>query len=368
MAIFFVISAVSILNSRIIGLSLYQLLKLAEFVGFYFYLKSNIGKIFNFRDVLAVIIASGLFQSVVAIVQYIKQGSAGLRLLGESPLSVNTSGVAVFIADGVKYLRAYGTTPHPNILAGWLFVAIFAFMFWYIYRNKKERVIHEEVLLLITYAVLLFGLFFTFSRVVIGLWALGVSIRIFLVLLKDDFKNFDGRVKSRMFTLTAISFVAVVLFSLSFWSQVKSRIHISAQEEAVTQRVYYNKLAGSVAAGHPFLGIGTGQFVPNMMSKLKHLPANAYQPVHNIYLLIASETGFPGLVIFLGFIVAAFWGFARRTRFTKLYHFSFFILAGSFLIIGLFDHFIWTSQQGSIIFWMMLALMAAPLKSVSPSA
>ena len=367
LAIFLIISTISIFNSRIVGLSLYQLLKLAEFIGLYFYLKANLSKVFSFQGVLGIIIASGLFQSVVAIIQYIKQSSLGLRLLGESPLSVHATGVAIFIADGVRYLRTYGTTPHPNILAAWLFVAIFAFYFWYIYHRTSQDRWSCDVPKLAIYAVLLFGLFFTFSRVIIGLWVLGVLARLLIVVARKEFRE-NTAIRRKVVQLSAVSLIVVLIFSAFFWPQVKSRVHISAQEEAVTQRAYYNKIAGSVAASHPFLGMGIGQFVPNMMSKLKHLPANAYQPVHNIYLLIASETGFPGLVIFLGFIVAAFWGFARRTRFTKLYHFSFFILAGSFLIIGLFDHFIWTSQQGSIIFWMMLALMAAPLKSVSPSA
>ena len=131
--LFFIVSALSIFNSHIAGLSFYQLLKLAEFIGFYFYLRSAFGKVFKFRDILITIIASGIFQAAIAIAQYFKQGSLGLKLLGESPLSVGATGVAVFIADSEKYLRAYGTMPHPNVLAAWLFLAIFAFYNYYFY-------------------------------------------------------------------------------------------------------------------------------------------------------------------------------------------------------------------------------------------
>jgi O-antigen ligase len=344
------------------------LLKLAEFIGFYFYLRSAFGKVFSFQKALAVIIASGVFQAIIGIAQYLKQGSLGLRLFGESPLSVNATGVAVFIADSVKYLRAYGTTPHPNVLAAWLFLAIFAFYYWRLYsgknpnhtfphdRGEKYDGIKEGAELLI-YAVLLFGLFFTFSRAIIGLWALGMAVGV-LLLFKGGFRNFLAAAKRRILAAVVVTLITGVLFAVLFWPQVKSRVLISAGEEAVTQRVFYNKIAESVTTANPALGVGIGQFVPQLMTKLKHWPANIYQPVHNIYLLIASETGLIGLVLFLLFLFFLFWKFIRRADFKKPYSFSFLILAFSFLLMGLFDHFLWTLQQGSLIFWMVLALIS----------
>lgn len=350
--LFFAISALSILNSHMFGLSLYQLLKLAEFIGFYFYLRLGFGKIFSFRMILLVIITSGLFQSVIAIAQYIKQGSLGLRLLGESPLSVNASGVAVFIADSHKYLRAYGTTPHPNILAAWLFVAIFAFYFYYLYFDRGKN-----SMILVAYATMLFAFFFTFSRTIIGLWSFGTIILVLAIYFNKNFKNIDPQIKSRAGTLVIATLIVVATFSLLFWPQVKSRIHISAQEEAVTQRVFYNKIAGSVAVSHPLIGIGIGQFIPAMMTKFKHLPAIAYQPAHNIYLLIASETGFLGLATFLAFLASIFWRFFRQADFKKLHTFLLLIFSCSFLVAGLFDHFLWTLQQGSLILWIAMAII-----------
>ncbi|MBI2063717.1 MAG: O-antigen ligase family protein [Candidatus Yanofskybacteria bacterium] len=362
LVVLFVVSGVSIFNSRIIGLSFYQLLKLAEFIGFYFYLLHNLGKVFQFKTVLVIIIASGFFQSLIAIAQYITQGSVGLRLLGESPLSINTTGVAVFIADGERYLRAYGTAPHPNILAVWLFTAIFALYFLFLYRpsggrdEKKITNFFQKYGLVLVYAVVLFAFFFTFSRVIIGLWALGVLARLLIVLFKKEFRQ-NQMLRRRIVTLFVISAVVSAAFSAVFWPQVSSRIHISAQDPAFSERVFYNKIAGSVATSHPLLGVGIGQFVPSFMSELKYLPSTAYQPVHNVYLLIVSEAGFIGLGAFILFLFFIFWRFIRQADFAKLHTFSFLIFTLSFLAIGLFDHFLWTSQQGSMIFWMVLALL-----------
>ena len=359
LAAFFLVSALSIFNSHIVGLSLYQLLKLAEFIGFYFYLRSAFGKVYEFRKALAVIIASGVFQAAVAIAQHLKQGNLGLRLLGESPLSVDATGVAVFISNGVKYLRAYGTTPHPNVLAAWLFLAIFAFYFWYFYYLKFGR---KGFWWIGVYAVLLFGLFSTFSRTIIALWALGAVVRTSFPLFKGDSDNFFPEsvraVKSRLAAVAIATLAVIGLFSAIYWPQVWSRIHISAGEEAVTQRIFYNKIAESVTTANPVLGVGIGQFVPQLMDKLRHWPAYIYQPVHNVYLLIASETGLVGLALFLLFLFFIFYGFVRRTQMHKAYQCSFLILAFSFLLMSLFDHFLWTLQQGSLIFWMVLALIS----------
>ena len=363
---FFIVCLISIVNSHFIGLAFYQLIKLTAFIGFYFYLRSSRSVIFDFRSLLLIIIVSGFFQSMVAITQYIKQGGLGLRLLGESPLSVDATGVAVFFADGIKYMRAYGTTPHPNVLAAWLFVAIFALYFYYcyLYKNSNGRYLSgagKESLLMAVYAIVLLAFFFTFSRVVIGLWGLGVVLRVLIVFFKRNSQDIASQVKSRIVVLTVVSLAILFLFSIIFWPQVKSRIHISAQEEAVTQRIYYNKIAGSAAASHPLIGVGVGQFIPEMMAKFKHLPVMAYQPAHNIYLLMVSETGFIGLSAFLLFLFFSFYRFIKDGDFKKLATFSFLFFTFSFLLVGLFDHFLWTLQQGSLIFWMTLALLNSDL-------
>jgi O-antigen ligase len=235
-------------------------------------------------------------------------------------------------------------------LAAWLFLAIFALYFLLFYHTKSTGPRYKDFWWIAVYAILLFGLFFTFSRIIIGLWALGAVVWFFLKFVRES--------RPHVVAITVATFIIAVLFSAIYWPQVRSRIHVSAGEEAVTQRIFYNEIAESVTTENPVLGVGIGQFVPQLMSRLKHWPANIYQPVHNIYLLIASETGFAGLVSFLLFFAFLFWEFIRRPGFKKAHSLSFLILAFSFLLMGLFDHFLWTIQQGNLIFWMILALIS----------
>ncbi len=352
---FFIISAISVLNAGIVSLALYQLLRLAEFIAVYFYFKSNLGVFIKIKDFLLVIICSAFFQALIAIFQYLRQSSLGFRILGESPISVNVTGVAVFIANGQKYLRSYGTTPHPNILAAWLMVGIFSFCAFYLFYFKKESG-RNDMGILSVLPFLLFGFLYTYSRVIIGLCVLGLLVYFFIFYIRQEHKTYLN-LKKRFLFLILTFIITFSAFAGAYWPQILSRIHISSQEEAVTQRAFFNRVAESVATSHPFFGIGIGQFVANFIFKLKHLPAITYQPVHNIYLLIASETGFIGLFLFVLFLFFSFLGFIRRTQLAHPADLLILIISLAFLITGFFDHFLWTSQQGSLVLWITMAFL-----------
>src|SRR3989344_7494980 len=79
-----VVSAISIKNSSSHVLSGYNVLKLVEFISFYFYLKSYAIYKFGLTRSMIVLVVGGLFQAIIAILQFLKQSSLGLGLLGES--------------------------------------------------------------------------------------------------------------------------------------------------------------------------------------------------------------------------------------------------------------------------------------------
>ena len=337
---FFLVATASAFGAKIIPLSVFRLLKLAEFGLLYFYLKNNF-KFFSVDMTAAALISSGVFQSIVVFIQYVKQGSVGLKILGESAVGLNIDNVAVFFADGVKYLRVYGTTPHPNVLAVFLFLCIFTFYFWF-YRNSKS------LWPLVAYAVILAAFFLTFSRTAIGIWFLA-SLPILL------FGTYRKKFKPVLITTIIVGLV----FCILFWPQVKSRAVVSLEEDAVTERVMYNRIAGLTTGQNPLLGVGYGQFVADMMSRLKRYPANFFQPVHNIYLLISSETGIAGILAFLFFLFLLISNFVKEGGLSKRY--PILVFFGALLIMGFFDHLFWTLQQGSLVFWLGLTVASGGL-------
>jgi len=355
------ISAISIKNSSSHVLSAYNVLKLTEFVFFYFYLKNYaVGK-FGLMRPMIVLICGGLFQAVIAILQFLKQSSLGLGLLGESVLAPNLTGVASFYnLNGEKIIRAYGTTPHPNILSAYLFLAIFSFYFVYLYFNiyHKDKVYYKKFnfFLLISYPLILLSFFFTFARVTVFLWFSGFIVRASLILNIQRFRKIFGVGvnKLKLTKILIISTMVVVLFGIFYWSEAISRVKISSGEEAVQLRIFYNKES---LKSLNWFGVGSGNFVNWLLLKEPNLPRNLYQPVHNIYLLIYSETGILGITVFILFLVFLVKDFIASTKMDKLYHYSFLMMFLSFLFIGLFDHFLWTLQQGRLMFWLLCAVL-----------
>ena len=87
---------------------------------------------------------------------------------------------------------------------------------------------------------------------------------------------------------------------------------------------------------------------------LKHLFQQAspyiFQPVHSIYLLTLAETGLVGLVLLFIFI-------AWLLRLTQKAPFVLTIAIIQLLILGMLDHYLFTLQQGQMLFTIIVALV-----------
>jgi hypothetical protein len=348
--LFVLVSGFSIKNAIDIKTAWFHFIKLFEFILFYFYIKDYIIKRFELVDCFTALVFGGIFQSIISIIQFINQRSLGLKYLGESPLFQNQTGIAAFIVNGQKIIRAYGTTPHSNVLAAYLFLAIFSFYFITIYYERSR-------LWFIAYLIMLWAFLLTFSRVIISLWLLGFIIRTLLIFYPKFKKKYwlNEKIHRRLLTLFTVTIIIAATFISLYWPYVINRSQITSNDEAIQLRILYNNES---LRSKNLLGLGIGNFVPWLMKQDLHLSHGLYQPVHNIYLLVYSEVGIIGLVLFLIFLGLNLYNFYQETKFKKLYHFSFFLVIISILIMGLFDHFLWTIQTGQFIFWLTLGLMA----------
>jgi len=347
---FLIVSLISLVNARNIQLGFYQWFKLLEMAGLFFYLRYNFSSLFSFRRLAQVFIASGFIQSIIAIGQYVSQKSLGLKFLFESPLSAETPGVAKFLVDGIKTIRPYGTFPHPNVLAIFLLVSIF--FFYYLWLSKKRSFFGYCFLSVINFGLVL-ALFLTFSRTVIA---------VFLIASLIYFITAFWRFKKKVFVLFLLFTVLCSLFVVFAWPEISSRFSISLTEQSVVLRGFYNQTAFLSINEHSLLGIGFGNFVWEIRQMFDLLTSWAHQPVHNIYLLIASETGLIGLIVFLMFLFQLFRRGAQRMCCLIIDHIL-LITGCCFLFIALFDHFFWTLQQGQLMFWLILGLIAVKKKA-----
>ncbi len=298
-----------------------------------------------------IIVVSGILQALIAIGQFVRQKSFGLSFLDESPLGPNISGVAKIVVDGEKLIRPYGLTPHPNILAVFLLIAIFCALVLFIQKNKDCRW-GGAVFCSLAIAILTFAFFITFSRaaIVIGLLA------IFGWLVYQFFKS--GRQWYILNTIVIFG-ICCLLITILFWPYLASRFDIESglTNQSFNLRAFYNQVALNFIGRNPILGAGTGNFVWAFQNNFSLSETWMYQPAHNIYLLIAAETGLLGLLAFLAFLLLTIRSAWRgRADFTiNCLLFIVFCL----LLFGLVDHFEWDLQQGQLMFWLFLGILAA---------
>lgn len=349
---FLLIFALSISQSYYLNISWYQFAKLAEFAALYFYVRANRDEIFNIKGIAWAISFSGVLQAVIAITQYITQSSLGLRWLGESPLHLPGEGIASFYSGSDLILRPYGTLPHPNLLAAFLLVALVAFVALFTGRQMKSK------FWLIGFGIVLYSFFLTYSRTVIAIPMALVTFFSIITLFNKNWRKQLVQYRQQLVTLGFVSIAVVALFLAINYQEVIARIFFSKDDEAVTLRLFYNRVAGKGILARTWLGSGVGTFVPNMMYMLKHIPANLFQPVHNIYLLMLAETGVLGLAFWGLFIKVSIRSYMVKHEFSEIRNIILPFILWAFLIIGLFDHFLWTLQQGRLLFWLALALLA----------
>jgi len=306
------------------------------------------------------LIFGGTIQVLIAVSQFIINKSLGVKFLGESILGHNLPGVAKFTIDGVKHIRPYGTFPHPNILAGFLLAPIMILFGLIAERLQKNRsrltVSHETIvgrfstpILVILLIFLFFGLFITFSRSALIAIALGG-----LIFWWQKLKLLSWRLKRLLLT----SLILLLFLGGYFVSQTKLNFIFS--EQSLEERNIYLNVSHETIASHPVSGLGMGQFVSREFFLHPDLPGWQYQPVHNVYLLIASELGIIGLALFLLFILTTsikycFINYLSNLLTKKPYC----IIILSFFIISFFDHYFWDIKQGMIIFTIPFILHVA---------
>ncbi|MBD3282065.1 MAG: hypothetical protein GF387_00410 [Candidatus Portnoybacteria bacterium] len=353
------IAALSIIPAQKESIALYGLIKLIEYIFIYYYTKKNIRELTP-NAIFNILIFTGSIQAILAIAQFIEQKSIGIKFIEAGIYSPGEPGVATFIYQNIPILRSYGSFPHPNILAGFLILTIF--LIYYQLQKKQSSILY------IFLSLMIFALFTTFSRTAMAVFFVSSLIFLLLNLIKlRVFEHTEARIRAgkRIMNIFLILILSSLISILILSPYLKARFfNITPEEQAVDLRFFYNKMAVNMTKDNIITGVGIGSFAVHSQNypaylraaakmqdqEIKEIPQWLFQPVHNIYLLIASEIGIIGLIFFLLAI-------ARKTKDLKnnIFNPIFYILI-SFLIIGLMDHYFWTLQSGAIMFWLTLAL------------
>lgn len=355
--LFFICLILSISFSKSPLVGFYAFFKLLEFSFFGLIVKEKITSKKQFKKIVFVLSLGILGESILAVTQFIKQGSVNglLYFLGERVFNSQTPGIANASLNGELVLRPYATFPHPNVLGGYLVVIMTMILINLRFQlSNIKRAFY--VFLLVASSL---ALFLTMSRIAILLW---------ILIVVCFFLFFVSSFKFRLLIISLLIF-GVILFS---FSSLSYRFTISSffdesfllRKEQVTKSLLMFK-------DHPLFGVGINNFLVNLPFYPTVGLYSAFQktqPVHNIFLLVLSETGIFGFLFFLWFVSKTLknlkfqiLNFKKKDKEISLTYVGLFIIFFTILFLGMFDHYFLSLQQGQLLFSLVLGFCWAKI-------
>ncbi|MFZ3031941.1 MAG: O-antigen ligase family protein [Candidatus Moraniibacteriota bacterium] len=332
-------------------LALYFFIKLLLVAVAFFFVRSTD---IDLKKVVFVLLVAGVIQSSIGVVQFLSQEAVGSSWLGMSTHEAFQAGSSVLKLDSGRFLRAYGTFPHPNMLGGFLGVILVMGSMYYVSGIKYEKswkCIREIAVMLSGLLVIFLGLLLTFSRtawlgVVLGIIAIGVG----------SFWQKEWEVRVRFLKIVVALGVVSLIFGSILFQQIFPRFDTATieGEGSVTERLQSFQDAKELIVAHPFFGVGAGNFTAEIIQLQSERPAWSIQPAHNVFVLILAELGLVGLLLFVGFLVFSFLPILQSKI---VNHDSAILIALLVLIPSLFlDHWLWTSHFGLLFFFFLAGL------------
>jgi hypothetical protein len=339
------IAAFSLLYANNVVSGLFWLVKLAEGIALFLLLPN-----LRLRQtaVAFAAIVSGVVQAGLALVQFGLQRVVALPGLGMAPQTPWDLGVQVVATSSGRILRAYGSLPHPNLLAGWLAVVAIIAVVGY----TTERRVWPRLATLAVLPLLGAGLWTTFSRQ--AALGLAISLTIFIALTFIQQRTFPAR----LVVASAALLTPILLFTLLSPDLVSGRLAATDRLEtkSISERGDYLEQTTDLLRTDWVTGVGIGNATAEWQRRDEaagiEQPSYAYQPVHNHLLLIFTELGLFGLLT----MVLLLLGLPQAGLAQKPPAIAWGLALLTLLITGVFDHYLWSLHFGILLFWLMAAL------------
>ncbi len=319
--------------------SFYRFLRLGEFFFLIFFLKR-----FQFSLWPQALLLGNLVSSFLAWGQVFKGSSLGgvFWWLGERSFNLATPGIALAQVGNHLLLRPYATFSHPNSLAGFLLVSLL--LLWGARESFKNKIFFNLVFFFLSLT-----LFLTFSFAAY----LGAGLAL-IIFLWQKWRQKSGLLPKIGMGAVLLLYIIAILFSIEAGL---------VEQKSLNERLVLAQNALVLIKKRPLLGVGLGNFIPAQAEMLPFLrqDVNLLQPVHNIYLLIASETGFIGLLVFITMAVKIFWRAGNVPLHYRAYAIRPYLLI---LFLGLFDHYWLTLPQNFLLFAVVLGFINTGLDGI----
>jgi O-antigen ligase len=256
------------------------------------------------------------------------------------------SGVSVVqLADGTRWLRAYGSLPHPNLLGGFVLALLTAPITFFLSPSKRKIL---PVVLFIAGLVLLL---LAFSRSAWVGFAVGGAVLLFHLRRLD---------RKRLSLLALAGLLTVVLVVIPLRPLFFTRFgegQVQTEQVSNDTRLWLIERTVELIQKHPVLGVGIGSY---SLALSRHVEAfYTIEPVHNVLLLALSELGIAGVIVLGGLAVVVVMATLKARNLAAIVLSA--ALMGLF-VITLFDHYLWTLAPGRLLLISMLGLWAGQVR------
>lgn len=286
------------------------------------------------------------FQSVVGLYQFtVQKEVAGFLFLGEPTLTtqIGIDKTNWSWLDDTFHTRLglriapYGTTPHPNVLAG--FLAVSVSQIWaHMLKLKTKPFVQKTVILTVT----ILGLVTLFLTQSVTGW-LTLCLGVVVVTQSQIQKKFQFQNR-----VTANGAVFLVLFiSILFSACVLNGLdRFSLGEESVDRRLSLQHAAFQLIFHHPVFGTGMNQITAAVEEfQTGSEVVRFVQPTHQFTLLFLTENGALGLLSCIVFMLII-----PNKRALSALCITCIILFG----VLSFDHYLYTLPQGQLLVGVLL--------------
>lgn len=299
------------------------------------------------RLAVTLLVVAAAFQAMSGVGQFLSQASFSSTLLGMSAHESWQAGTSVLKNESGRWLRAYGTFPHPNMLGGFLGAILILVMGRIIFFDGDQRSRIKSGITIASTIVILLGLILTFSRTA---W-LGAALGL-LGIGAYAWSTGNKSFKKRLLYSLGVLAIAVSVFAAVLHETILPRFDGAtiASERSVSEREISLDDARTLIMAHPFIGVGGGSFTAAIIDGEPDRPIWSIQPAHNAFALVLAELGIIGLVLF-SFVLGSIL-FQLKQGKNMIFAVAFLTLIPSLFL----DHWIFTSHFGILLFFLLAGL------------
>lgn len=263
--------------------------------------------------------------------------SGASTLLGLAVRSADRLGDAVLTIRDHRILRMYGSFPHPNIL-GTVIALLFALIV-----TEYSLFLRTHRTKILLGAAILFG-------VILACISRSAALAMACALCVAY-----GRAHQKKALVVVAFVVPILVWSVQFIAPniLALRGSTAIEQQSITERVTQVGEWWQVMKEYGIFGTGMYHY-PGALASTQGslLPAWAYQPIHNVFLLSIAEVGIVGCI-------AAGGGFLMvRRNYRLLLKESFYLpVLVALWSLAWFDHALWTSWSGMAYAAVAIALV-----------